>query len=245
MAINNYTQGELLEICDDLYDQLIKKYSIYVTYLLYQDGGVKPVHCNYIERIDSDTYEDVSINVKFPSNGFRFLENINGYSADTLSILINVVENEEVGDVYKRIEPKSNKWKKYDVGVVTVSDLKNNTFTQSLSDYDIKEDYYDLDHLNYPKRGEDKLSFGEEVFFLGNVETDIEAIVHSTDLTIKLPLNDYNFTTNKTWDGDSSIYITEIGIYDDEDNLVAIGKFSEPLEKNQNISRNIVFAIDF
>ena len=41
------------------------------------------------------------------------------------------------------------------------------------------------------------------------------------------------------------VYITEIGIYDTNKNLVAIGKLNDPVAKDATISRTIVFAIDF
>ena len=58
-------------------------------------------------------------------------------------------------------------------------------------------------------------------------------------------LGQFNSTTNPTWDSVSSVYATEVGIYDSNGNLVAIGKFNDPVEKNSNIARTIEFAIDF
>ncbi len=232
MPINNYTEEELLEICDNLYEQISKKYTIYVTYQL--RGTLNTIHCNYIEHFDSASYDDISINVKL--NDTAYLNNVQ--SGANLYVLVNVVENEKIDDGYRRLPPKSNEWREYNKGSIASS------YNQSLDNYD-DDIIYNLDYLDYPERGEDKLCFGEEVFFLGNITTDIEAVVHSTDLSIKLSLNEYNYSTNKTWDENSSVYITEIGIYDDDDNLVGIGKFSEPLEKNQDILRTIVFALDF
>jgi hypothetical protein len=232
MPINNYTEEELLEICDNLYGQISKKYTIYVTYQL--RSGLNSVHCNYIESFNSDSYDDISVNIKL--NNTTYLNNVQ--SGSDLYILVNVVENEKIDDKYVKLPPKSNQWRIYDKGPIAAS------YDQSLDNYD-EDTIYSLDYLNYPEKGEDKLCFGEEVFFLGNITTNIEAIVHSTDLSIKLPLNEYNYSTNKTWDEESSVYITEIGIYDDDDNLVAIGKLSNPLEKNQDILRTIVFAMDF
>ena len=57
-------------------------------------------------------------------------------------------------------------------------------------------------------------------------------------------LGDFNSSTNATWDG-QSVFASEIGIYDDNNNLVAIGKFNDPVEKNATLSRTILFAIDF
>jgi hypothetical protein len=46
---------------------------------------------------------------------------------------------------------------------------------------------YDLNYLNYPSAlsaDDNKLCFGDEIYFLGNVTTDIHADVFVTDLSI-------------------------------------------------------------
>jgi len=58
-------------------------------------------------------------------------------------------------------------------------------------------------------------------------------------------LSEFNSTTNPTWDGISSVAISEIGIYDEDKNLVAIGKLNNPIIKDSSITRTISFAIDF
>jgi hypothetical protein len=104
-----------------------------------------------------------------------------------------------------------------------------------------------INGLNYPLSlpiDDNDLCFGDEIFFLGNVTTEIHADVYTTSLSIQLPLNEFNSSTNNTWNGES-VYATEIGLYDDKYNLVAIGKFNDPMQKDANISRTVLFAIDF
>jgi hypothetical protein len=80
---------------------------------------------------------------------------------------------------------------------------------------------------------------------LGNVYTEIHADVYTTNLSLVLNLNEFNSSTNNTWNGISRVAISEIGIYDANKNLVAIGKLNDPLEKDDTIGRTIAFAIDF
>ena len=87
--------------------------------------------------------------------------------------------------------------------------------------------------------------FGDEEFFFGNVESDIEAVVLTTDIPIYLPPDEFNTSTNKTWEENLDVYVSEVGIYDEEDNLVAIGKLNDPIRKAQGISRTIIFGFDF
>ena len=246
----NFTEEELLEICGD---PEIKKYSVYVTYRLFLSGSTETIHCNYIEAVHTNNYENTRVHVYFNSdNSFPFLGS--GFNADALTMIIQLVENEETDNGYKLVSPKSNRWKEIDVtnqvsGGITVANLRTSNLFVSippLSEFeDENGDFYTLEYLNYPQNGENKLTFGDEMFLFGNVTTQAEAIAHSTDLPIKLPMNQFNTSTNKTWTEDSSVYITEIGIYDDDDNLVAIAKPTNPIEKNSNISRTIIFSIDF
>jgi hypothetical protein len=107
-------------------------------------------------------------------------------------------------------------------------------------------DTYDLSYLNYPTELQtDNLAWGEEAFFFGNVKTDIRATAYVTDISIVLPLNEFNSSTNPTWDGESAVSISEVGIYDEGGNLVAIGKLNNPITKDSTISRTILFAMDF
>ena len=107
-------------------------------------------------------------------------------------------------------------------------------------------DTYDLSYLDYPTELEgDKLAWGEEVFFYGNVKSDIKATAYTTDIPIVMPLNQFNSTTNPTWDGSVPVSVSEVGIYDSVGNLVAIGKLNNPISKDSTIARTIVFAMDF
>jgi len=258
MPLNNYTYEELLEICENLFDSLTKKYSIYVTYQLFEDGteSGKTMHCNYIKRVDTDIISGARVQLFFSNDSFKFLDN--GYLADRLYILVNVVENKQIEEGYELVKPKSNEWRIYDMGGVTKEQLQNENFIVSIDEYEGKE-LYDLEYAYYPESNLGLVkenhpstgieipysTIGDETFFFGNIETQRQAIIHSTDLPIKLPLNEFNTTTNRTWDGETSVYVTEIGIYDDDNNLVAIGKFNDPIEKNSNISRTIIFSLDF
>lgn len=116
------------------------------------------------------------------------------------------------------------------------------TFPNGYNDYPI---YVLHDYIDYPNvNATDELAFGDEQFFLGNVSTEIKAIAYTTNISVVLPLNEFNSSTNETWDGEDVI-ITEVGIYDENNNLVAIGKLNNPINKNSSISRTIVFAVDF
>jgi len=253
MENNNwdFTDEELKEICG-IYNNL-NKYTIYATYRLFLNNTNETLHSSNIKKKYVEKDENNTLHLYFNSDGFNFLNN--GYTADKITILVQLVENIETEDGYRTAPPKSNKWKEIDVtnqingGVINkVNLLESNIFVSipSLEYFEDSENvFYDLSYLDYPQKNENKLVFGDEMFFFGNISSGIEAITHSTDLPIKLPMNEFNTSINKTWTDDSSVYITEIGIYDDEDNLVGIAKPTYPIEKNSQISRTIIFSLDF
>ena len=152
------------------------------------------------------------------------------------------------------VKPTAGAWKYTDItnqisgytGILTPTNLTSSVFNVSLFNYALYPTY-DVSYLNYPSKessNDDYLSFGDETYFFGNVTTDIIATAYTTDLSINLPLNEFNSSSNLTWDGET-VAITEIGLYDENKQLVAIGKLNNPITKDDTIARTIVFAIDF
>jgi len=236
----------------------------------YQDevsfGYKTPIHCNYIQKLVTDDITNKTISLVFPDESlFPFMVSYNditttgstngeGWSATNLFALIQLIP--QTGDT---VVANSADWKIIDITnqindyssftgkAIPPSNLASSLFNIPLNTI-LSASTYNLSYLNYPSAlpiDDNKLAFGEEVFFYGNVKTDIEAIAYTTDISINLPVNEYNFTDNPTWDGISSVYISEIGIYDEFNNLVAIGKLNYPVEKNALKARSFSLNIDF
>ena len=90
-------------------------------------------------------------------------------------------------------------------------------------------------------------TFGDETFFFGNIETDIKATIYKTLFTVNVLPNKFISTSNPTFNpNQDKVAFTEIGIYDEDEDLVAIGKFSQPLRRKYNSDMLIIQAtIDF
>jgi hypothetical protein len=234
-------------------------YTVYITYNLVSTSGFsKSIHCNYIKAISLNTTNPYikEVFVNFPNiDDFKFLSNgynETGFTANNIEILVQLVDNSLFTST-SDIKPDASNWKVYDVttqtsgytGLLFAANIVNTIYKVSLFEYDSKP-VYNLNYLNYPVVGDENgLSFGDEVYFFGNVSTDIISEVYVTDLSIPLLLDQYNSSTNLTWDGVSPVAISEIGIYDENKNLIAVGKLNNPVTKDSTISRTIVFAIDF
>lgn len=90
-------------------------------------------------------------------------------------------------------------------------------------------------------------TFGDETFFFGNVSTDVKATIYKSLITCNVLPNTFIATFNPTFNPNrDKVAFTEMGIYDSDDDLVAIGKFSEPLTRKLNSDVLIIQAtIDF
>ena len=226
-------------------------------------GFNESIHCNYITRLETDTLTGKDINFFFESvedfpfmvdaSGITFGNTGYGWNGFRMNAIVQIVDG--ISDSGTTIVPISTDWKKIDVTeqiidyvsgqTINPSGMTQTIFVISQVDYSLAPTYT-LDYLNIaPNLDDDALSFGEEIYFFGNVKTEIEAIAYSTDIAVNLPLNQFNSTTNPTWDGLQAVQISEIGIYDDNGNLVAIGKLNYPVAKNSAVSRSILFQMDF
>ena len=243
--------------------------TVFISYFFESLSGFShAIHCNYIGRIELNDINPIIETIRFgfsDIDDFKFLNSntgsTTGYSAHKLFALIQLVQYTGV-DSLADVKPDPALWKKYELTnqilgyptgttrLISPADMVGVVFEIPLLNYyntgSTEFGVYNLDYLSYPIPAEtDKLCFGDEVYFFGNVETDIEADVYTSDLSINLALSEFNSTTNPTWDGISSVAISEIGIYDEDKNLVAIGKLNNPIIKDSSITRTISFAIDF
>lgn len=247
--------------------------TVFVTYLLENNtplsenigfGYKTPIHCNYIQRIETeDNFASKTIILSFPdSETFRFMRgpsditssgNGYGWSADKFYVLVQIVDG-----IGEDVRPLPNMWKKFDktssinnystwIGnAIPPNDLKISKFFITGDEYTNNSVFYDLTYLNYPTSTDDNnLQFGEEVFFFGNVKAKIEATIHSMTIDAVLPLNEFNTSQNPTWTDGDTVYITEVGIYDEDGTLLGIGKMNIPVDKDSGKYRTIEFKLDF
>jgi len=70
------------------------------------------------------------------------------------------------------------------------------------------------------------------------------ATVFKSVMTVLAPDTEYNISNNSSFDGilDSDTYITEVGVLNNNDILVAVGKPTYPIKKNS--SRYLAFQLE-
>ena len=91
------------------------------------------------------------------------------------------------------------------------------------------------------------LTFGDESFFFGNVKADVMSTTFKTVITTFAQNDSLNSSNNISFDStlDSNAYISEIGILDNDGNLVAVGKPTYPIKKNEGRFLTFQLQIDF
>ena len=229
---------------------------MWVTYRLDSTGFTNSLHCNYYSMIAGPTTgcttDSQNVAVRFGSE-FPFLSDgsfgdgtLTGFSANSLKLICQIVN----GDA----QPSPTNWKEIDVtneisgstisGYLTVSGITGTTF-QITSELYNNAGIYDLaDYINIPLNGQPELlNFGDEYYFYGNLESDITATIYEMRYLINLGRNQFTNTSNPTWTSGTTSYVSEIGLYDANKDLIVISKLQSP-ELRQGIQQYVV-KLDF
>ena len=74
-----------------------------------------------------------------------------------------------------------------------------------------------------------KLNFGDEYYFYGGIETDIQATIYEMMYKINLNYTEFQKTSNPTWKSGTNSYITEIALLDDKKDVLVVSKLQSPV----------------
>jgi hypothetical protein len=223
---------------------------VWVSYRFDSTAFTESLHCNYYSRLvppSSVSATSQNLVVRFGAE-FPFLSQggLSGFSANELKLLVQIVTG--------NTRPSSTNWKIIDVtpeltattvnGYLTMSGLTGTTFQIDPIDYNNAPLYNLGNYLSLPQNGEpDLLNFGDEYFFYGNLETDISATIYEMKYLVTLGRNQFTNTSNPTWTSGTNSYVSEIGLYDQNYDLIVISKLQSP-ELRQGIQQFVV-KLDF
>jgi hypothetical protein len=218
------------------------------------------IHCGYITKLYPQNLPQVT-EFNIPSNDLQFMQSSagltagTGFNANTFKIIAQKVAIGSEPNPALWIEydytPKLNNYGSWSATTIPPnnSGLADITYTFTNAEYTAGTAYSaetyigSLPTTSAPNTG---LAFGEESILLGNINSDIKAVVYRTKIVQRLNFNQYNTSTNPTFsDGEDDVYVTEAGIYDDNNNLVAIGKLNNPIKKNGNKLFTLELDMDF
>ena len=242
--------------------------TMYVTYrLTNQTGFTNSLHCNYYSKVvgnNNDCNPDTSKNVALrfgaefgcmvqPSyvpgspcvTGCNYLPQ--GYFGTNFEILCQKVTTGN--------KPESTEWRIIDYtdvisastinGYLTQDGLTGTTFVITPELYNAAP-YYDLnDYISLTTLGTtgQTLNFGDEFYFYGGLETDIQATIYEMKYKINLSNAEFLNTSNPTWTQGTKSYITEIALLDKNKDIVVMSKLQSPVLR-QGIQQ-FVIKLDF
>ena len=224
--------------------------TIWVTYGF--GGEWEGMHCNYYQKIvgpsSACTTTEQNVTVSFGEE-FSFLNDglTSGYSANEFYILAQITDN------YSR--PNTSDWKYIDMsqylsgytgitGYIQSSGMTELTFVITEQLYNAASTYDLGAQITLPLLNDTTTtSFGDEYLFYGSLETDIQATIYEMKYLINLPMNQFVNSSNPTWTEGTIPYMTEIGLYDSDKNLLVLSKFQSP-QIRQGIQQAVV-KLDF
>jgi len=221
----------------------------WVTYLFESQTGVtSSLHCNYysvVQPTSTVTANTQNVAVRFNGEfGYLGTNEFTGYTATSMKIICQMV----TGDT----RPSPTAWRQIDVttamtlsnGFITQNSITGTTFKITADEYNNAVAYQLQNYLDIPLNGQNNLlNFGDEYYFYGNFETDISATIYEMKYLINLGRNQFTNTSNPTWSQGTKSYVTEIGLYDSNKDLIVISKLQSP-ELRQGIQQFVV-KLDF
>jgi len=115
------------------------------------------------------------------------------------------------------------------------------------STYDLTEHYPDFfSHVDYQSDALG-MTYGNEALFPGVIRTVMAATVFKTTWKVEMPNDQFNSSINTTFNGEynNGTYVTEIGIFDDQQQLVGVAKPTWPIKKSFNRYLTFELELDF
>jgi hypothetical protein len=171
----------------------------------------------------------------------------NGFSATKLEIICQKVNtgNRPISSMWKIIDYTDLISANTVNGYITASSLTGTTFIISDELYN-SAPYYDLsNYIDITSNSETgvTLNFGDEYYFYGSLETDIQATIYEMKYKINLSNTEFKNTSNPTWTLGNKSYVTEIALLDDNKDVLVMSKLQSPTLR-QGIQQ-FVIKIDF
>jgi hypothetical protein len=230
--------------------------SVFVTYRFNNSAFTNSLHCNYYTKVTPILYDPTqstyNIFLKFGSEFPFLISNTQtvptGFTANEMKVLVQKVNSGTT-------RPSATQWREIDVmsqlsasttnGFLTLSGLTGTTFQITKDMYDNASTYNLSNYINMPTLNQSgvTLNFGGEYYFYGTIQTDIQATIYVMNYLCNLGQTQFLKSSNPTWNGTTPPYVTEVGLYNSDKELMVISKIQSP-EKRQGIQQYPV-KLDF
>jgi hypothetical protein len=130
-------------------------------------------------------------------------------------------------------------------GYLTQSGITGTTFVITPELYSSGSTYVLNDYIDMVDLGTtgQTLNFGDEFYFYGGIETDIQATIYEMKYKVNLGAAEFQNTSNPTWTQGTKSYITEISLLDKNKDILVVSKLQSPVLR-QGIQQFVV-KLDF
>jgi hypothetical protein len=204
---------------------------MYITYRFTKNlAFTNSLHCNYYQKLQGPNPSCNAVSQNFSvtfGNEFGCVAGLNDYTK------FEIICQKVSGDT----KPDPNGWKIIDVtsqlpsSAISQSNLSATTFVITNALYNAGSSYDLGNYIDLTTVGQtgQTLNFGDEYFFYGNIETEIQATIYEMRWLCNLSANEFTYTSNPTWSAGTASYITEVGLLDENRNLMAISKLQSPV----------------
>jgi len=239
---------------------------MYLTYWLENTGTTTTptLPCQRYTVIDNNTNSDKDVQFRLSNVGeLPYMRKPDapgydgfGFFADKFNILCQVV------DPTIQSRPVSSQWRLIDytsasinggAGAIDPELLENQS--SSNTGFLLTGDIYDAASASTFNLGTTldmssgefygKMTFGDERLFYGNLRTHIGATIYKTLFNINVDGATICSSSNPSFDNTCDRFITEVGILDDLQNLVLVGKLSRPIKIGDASTASLELTIDF
>jgi hypothetical protein len=226
---------------------------VWVTYVF--GGDWQGMHCNYYQKIcgpsTAATTNEQNVTVNFGGDFNCFTAGgLSGFGASSFYILAqtgSTSQSRPIPTEWRQINFTSEFESKYIApnNYIRPEAFTAKTFTIGSTNYS-SAPLYDLSsqiYLPVINSTNPSVNFGDEYFFYGTIQTDIEATIYEMRYLINLPNNQFAKSSNPTWSESYTPHMTEIGLYDTDKNLLVLSKFQSP-QVRQGLQQ-VVVKLDF
>jgi hypothetical protein len=238
--------------------------TLYMTYYLASNSGVtETLPCQRYIKITNNETEDKDVQFRIENlNRLPYMRKLEkggydgyGFYANDFVLLAQVV------DESLESRPDPEEWREIDFTTTLITSGASETIDPILlEDQAPNNTGFILEgptytgsstfnlgvHLDMPEGTYyNKMNFGDERLFYGNIDTFIGATIYKTLFSLNIDGAEFGSSSNVTWEDGNDRYVSEVGILDNQQRLVMVGKLSRPIRIANATTATIEVTMDF
>jgi len=238
--------------------------TLYLTYYLASNSGVtETLPCQRYTKIKNTGVDTKDVQFRIENvDRLPYMRKVEkptydgaGFYANDFVVLAQIVDE----SVTSRPDPKL--WKEIDFTSTLITsgasetidpvllenqNSSNTGFLLTKSLYTGATEFNLGAHLDLPNGTYyDKMNFGDERLFYGNLRTHIGATIYKTLFSLNIDGAEFGSSSNVTYEQGEDRYVSEVGILDSNTNLVMVGKLSRPIRIANATTATIEVTMDF